>query len=147
MNADEPDCQARGLAVALVRWALGLMFLVGGVAKLFMLKGFVSGYLLPAFEKTFLPAWLVGLYGYALPFVETILGVLLLVGLCRRAALLTAGLTLISLAFGQMLIQGHGIVANIMLYVLMTAAVLYGQEYDTLVLPGCRCKSAGPKTE
>ena len=36
----------RQLAAALIRWALGLLFLVGGIAKLTHLGGFVNG--LPA---------------------------------------------------------------------------------------------------
>jgi thiosulfate dehydrogenase [quinone] large subunit len=139
MNADARNDRARGLAIALIRWALGVMFLVGGVSKLSKVTGFVTGYLVPAFAKTFLPGWMVCGYGYALPFVEAILGVLLLVGVCRAAALLVTGLTLISLAFGQMLIQGNAVVANIMLYLLMTAVALYGQAYDTWTICGCGC--------
>ena len=137
MDAKNGNELARGLGVALLRWALGLMFLVGGVSKLFGITGFVTGYLAPAFAKTFLPGWMVLAYGYSLPFVETLLGVLLLVGCCRRFSLFVTGITLISLAFGQMLLQGHAIVANIMLYILMTAAALFLQEYDRCGWPCC----------
>ncbi len=147
MNTDERASRAKGLAAALLRWALGLIFLVGGVAKLCMLNGFVTGYLLPTFGKTFLPASLLTAYGYALPFVETAIGVLLLIGVCPVATLVVAGLTLLSLAFGQMLIQGQAVVANIMLYLLMTAAALYGQEYDRCVCSRCCCKPAAKKTD
>jgi thiosulfate dehydrogenase [quinone] large subunit len=122
------------MAPALLRWALGLLFLVGGLAKLPTVGGFVQGYLVPAFEKTFLPKGLVAAYGYALPFVEVVLGVLLILGLCRHFALLLSGLTLLSLGFGQMLLKEHGTVANICLYVLMTAAALYMGECDCWVV-------------
>ncbi len=138
MDTKECSKSAKALGVALLRWALGLMFLVAGVSKLCTLTAFVTGYLAPAFETTFLPGWLVAAYGYALPFVETILGVLLLVGCCRTASLAVAGLTLISLAFGQMLVQGQAIVANIMLYILMTAVILFLQEHDRYGWPCCR---------
>lgn len=141
------DDTAKCLAVALLRWSLGVLFLMAGVPKLFMLKGFVAGHLVPAFEKTFLPAWLVALYGYALPFVEAGVGILLLAGFYRKTALLVAGVTLISLAFGQMLIQGQGIVANIMFYILMTAAALFGQEYDRWASVGCCRKDNGEKPD
>jgi hypothetical protein len=110
-----------------------------------MLTGFVTGYLVPAFEKSFLPPQLVMMYGYALPFAETILGVLLILGFCRTATLFATGLLLLSLAFGQMLIQGHAIVANIMLYILMTAIALFCGKYDCWILPCCcrgKCKTA-----
>jgi hypothetical protein len=80
MNTSICSCMnPRRLAPALIRWALGILFLVGGVAKLTALGGFVNGYLVPAFSKTFLPSGWVAAYGYALPFVELALGVLLLI--------------------------------------------------------------------
>ena len=57
MKTEQNHGMAQCAGVALLRWALGLMFLVGGVAKLFMLKGFVTGYLAPAFADAFLPAF------------------------------------------------------------------------------------------
>ena len=147
MNADRKCDVGVCAGVALLRWALGLLFLVGGVAKLFMLRGFVTGYLVPAFEKTFLPVWLLTLYGYALPFVEAALGIALLLGVCRTTTLLATGLTLISLAFGQMLIQGHAVVANIMLYLLMTALALIFREHDVWGMGCCRSKCDVAKME
>lgn len=137
MNTESGNCLAKCMAIALLRWTLGLMFLMGGISKVFALKGFVTGYLVPAFEKTFLPGWLVAMYGYALPFAEAILGILLLTGFFRTAALFGTGLTLISLAWGQMLIQGHATIANIMVYILMTAIALYHHKDDGWVLPCC----------
>ena len=57
MKTEQNYCMAQCAGVALLRWALGLMFLMAGMAKLFMLKGFVTGYLVPAFADTFLPAF------------------------------------------------------------------------------------------
>ena len=135
------DC--RSAALALVRWGLGVLFLVGGISKLFHLGGFVGGYLTPAFAGTFLPAGLVAAYGYALPFVEVLLGVALVLGLCRNVALLVAGLTLISLAFGQMLLQKFDVVAQIFFYLFMTGSVLFLGEYDRwLAARGCKSQEA-----
>lgn len=132
------DC--RSAALALVRWGLGVLFLVGGISKLFHLSGFVGGYLTPAFAGTFLPSGLVAAYGYALPFVEVLLGVALILGLCRNAALLIAGLTLISLAFGQMLLQKFDVVAQIFFYLFMTGSVFFLGDYDHWIV-SCGCKS------
>jgi thiosulfate dehydrogenase (quinone) large subunit len=147
MKNDQNDCTAKSAGVALLRWALGLMFLVGGVTKLFMLKGFVTGYLVPAFANTFLPVWLLTIYGFALPFVEAILGLALILGVCRPTVLFATGLTLISLAFGQMLIQGQAIVANIMVYLLMTAVVLIFQEHDGWTIWCCQSTCGETKAE
>lgn len=130
----------RSAALALARWGLGLLFLVGGISKLFHLSGFVTGYLAPAFAQTFLPAGLVAAYGYALPFVEVLLGVALVLGLCRNMALLIAGLTLISLAFGQMLLQKFDVVAQILFYLFLTATILFLGDYDRWIVAGrCSC--------
>ena len=121
-------CRAdpRRVASALLRWALGLVFLIGGIMKLTSgLEGFVHGYLVPAFAKTPLPPVLVTAYGYTLPFVEVVIGVWLILGVLRIPALALTGATLLSLAFGQILLQQHAIVANIFLYVLMAAVALY----------------------
>ena len=126
------------MAPALLRWAVGLMFLVAGLSKLPKLGGFVNGYLVPAFEDTVLPGGLVAAYGYVLPFLELILGILLILGICRTLALLLTGLTLLSLAFGQQLLQEHGTVANIFLYILMVAAALYMGDQDRWTLGACR---------
>ncbi|MDD5677026.1 MAG: DoxX family membrane protein [Kiritimatiellae bacterium] len=137
------DC--RSAAVALVRWGLGLLFLIGGINKLMHLGGFVNAYLLPAFANTYLPAGLVAAYGYALPFVEVLLGVALVLGLCRNSALFVTGLTLISLAFGQILLQKFDVVSQILVYLAMTGAVLFLGDYDRWVV-GCSCKSSEPKS-
>ena len=132
------SCNPKAMAAALLRWTIGLIFLVGGVSKLGMLNGFVHGYLVPAFEKTVLPAALVVAYGYALPFVELAIGVLLLLGLCRVFALSLAGLTLLSLCFGQMLLKAPSVIADISLYVLMTATALFMIENDCCALDNLR---------
>lgn len=138
----------KSMAPALIRWSLGMLFLVAGINKLGNPAGFVYGYLAPAFEKTFLPAGLVNAYGHALPYVETAIGVLLILGLFRTFALLLTGVTLISLAFGQILLQQQGTVANIFLYILMTAVALAMSKHDVWGVGYCRtrgtCGEAGP---
>jgi thiosulfate dehydrogenase (quinone) large subunit len=130
----------KSLAPALIRWGLGLLFLVGGIAKVSMLNGFVRGYLAPTFEKTILPGWLVVPYGYVLPFVEIVIGAMLILGFCRVCMLLLAGLTLLSLAFGQILLKEYGAVANILMYLLMTSIALFMTESDGWALCGSKCK-------
>ena len=117
--------------VAISRWALGLFFFYSGLSKLMGGVGnFVNGYIVPQFSKTFLPSILVAGYGYVLPFVELTLGILLIVGIFRNAVLFLTGLTLISLTFGQMLLQQHGVVANNFIYIFLTAILLFLSEFD-----------------
>lgn len=132
MNANCCQCDGRVCAVALGRWSLGMMFLFAGLGK-FPNVGQFAGYIVKQFEKTWLPEWLLLPYGYALPFLEVGLGALLILGLWRNAVLFVTGLLLISLAFGQMLLQKVESVYN-MMYVFMTAGVLFLDRYDRWVL-------------
>ena len=117
--------------VAIGRWALGLFFFYSGLSKIMGgVGGFVNGYLVPQFSKTFLPSILVTSYGYVLPYAELTLGILLIVGIFRNAVLFLTGLTLISLTFGQMLLQQHGVVANNFIYIFLTAILLFLSEFD-----------------
>jgi thiosulfate dehydrogenase [quinone] large subunit len=131
------------MGLALMRWGLGLLLLASGLRKLMGLSGFVTGYLVPAFEETILPGWLVTPYGYTLPLVEALLGVLLILGLFRSLTLFVTGLTFLSLAFGQMLLRQNATVANIYLYLTMTGILLYLGEHDRWIVA---TKSA-PETE
>jgi thiosulfate dehydrogenase (quinone) large subunit len=127
---------AKAAGLALGRWGLGLMFLFFGIGKLFGLKGFVNGYLLLQFSKTWLPQWLLVPYAYALPFVEVTLGLLLLLGLARNATLIATGLLLLSLTFGQIILQQPPVVFQNVAYLFFTAALLFFGEHDTWILPG-----------
>jgi len=127
----------RAAAVAMMRWGLGSLFLIAGMRKVGDVSGFVHGVLLPSFSKTVLPPALTAAFGYGLPYVECALGVCLLVGLCRNAALVVAGLTLLSLGFGQMLLGKADVLSSIFLYLSATSAVLFLDEFDTW--RACRC--------
>jgi thiosulfate dehydrogenase (quinone) large subunit len=126
-------CNPRAAAVALGRWVLGLLFLLAGIAKLTNVSGFVKS-LVTQFEKTSLPAVLVSIFGHVLPFLETTLGVLLLLGLFRNVALFGAGILLIWLTFGQMLLGQQQVIFFNFVYVFLTAGLLFLAEHDRWVL-------------
>lgn len=93
------------LALLLARLALGYLFAVGGFAKLFdsgmtqwmsMFRGIKPGWL---------PNWFATPFGYALPFVELIFGVLLMLGLFGRFSAWLLTLVLLSIIIGATGIQ------------------------------------------
>jgi thiosulfate dehydrogenase (quinone) large subunit len=133
MNKPCCDCDPRAAAVALGRWGLGVVLLLAGIGKLGDVPGFVNGFLVPAFKETWLPKPLVTGYGYALPFLEVGLGALLILGLFRNAVLFAAGLLLISLAFGQLLLKKPEVIGNVT-YVFFAAAVLFAGQHDRWIL-------------
>lgn len=126
-------CDARACAVALARWVIGVVLLFAGIAKLGNISG-TATYITGEFAKTWLPKALLLPYAYALPFVETGLGVLLILGIARNPVLFVTGLLFITLTFGQVLL-GQPIVFQNMMYTIVTAAVLFADPYDRCVLP------------
>ncbi|MDQ8180977.1 DoxX family membrane protein [Pelagicoccus sp. SDUM812005] len=119
------------------RLFLGLLMLTAGLGKFknqdgaYSFDAYYGGvvtWIVSAFEKTALPGFLVSLYAYSIGYVEILLGALLLLGVKTKWALALIALTLVSLAFGQMLLgtQESGATVNqIAIYLLVTAAALY----------------------
>lgn len=79
-----------------------------------------------------LPAGLVGAFGYALPYAESILGFLILFGIFTRAALALAGLLLVGLTFGIVLMVQTPVVANNLIYSLVIFMLLFFAEHNFL---------------
>jgi len=95
-----------------------------GVAALRNL-GIWSGHVTEWFLKqTPLPAWVVRPYTLSLPWLELLLGTLLLIGLQTRRALTFSALLLVSLCTGMMLQQKHDVVANNLVFLLATLIAL-----------------------
>jgi thiosulfate dehydrogenase (quinone) large subunit len=130
--SEVPLPKAAGLALG--RCGLGFLFLFFGMAKLSGLKGFANG-LAYDFARTWLPHWLLVTYGYLLPFVEVGLGAMLLLGLARNRVLIATGLLLLSLTFGQILLRQPAVVFQNVVYLCITAGLLFHAEYDVWVLP------------
>ncbi|HZN41938.1 MAG TPA: DoxX family membrane protein [Planctomycetota bacterium] len=91
-------------ALLFARLVLGLIFLMAGVHKVFVMGpvAHAQRWFLP-FADTFLPVWSLWAVGTAIPFVEMIAGALCLLGLWLRAALLALGAVLVTVTFGHLL--------------------------------------------
>ena len=111
----------------LIRLSLGVLFFTAGLSKFLAPEGAfgVARKIAGSFENTFLPGFMVIPYAYTLPFLEVLLGILLVLGLFTRPALLVSGLLLLSLAFGMMVQQQHDTVAYNLNYVFMAAIGLW----------------------
>ena len=99
----------------IVRWVLGLLFLMAGYWKVFVLSpaAHAERFFVQGFTETWIPVWLLSLLGYVIPFVELIAGLLICIGLRTRDALVATGLLLIVTTYGHALaeplfdIDGH----------------------------------------
>lgn len=92
------------LALSITRGALGLIFFMAGVYKVFSLtpSGHVQRFFLP-FQDTFLPLWSLWAVGFTVPFVELTAGALVLLGWRRTWGYGFLGGLLVVVTFGHLL--------------------------------------------
>ena len=91
----------------IVRWILGLLFLMAGYWKVFVLTpaAHAQQFFVDGFADTWIPAWFLNALGYGIPVLELAAGVLLCIGLRTREALIGVGLLLIVTTYGHALQQ------------------------------------------
>jgi thiosulfate dehydrogenase (quinone) large subunit len=119
----------RAIAYAMLRFTLGLDILMHGLVRLPHLSAFAEA-TAKLFVNTPLPAFTVRLFALGLVFVETAVGLLLLLGLWTRSALLLGALTMAALVFGTALRSDWNMLAIQMLYALIYAVLLAAREYN-----------------
>jgi thiosulfate dehydrogenase [quinone] large subunit len=104
-----------------------------GLVRLPHLQAFADG-LVKMFGDTPLPAMLVRPFGFGLVFVETAVGLLVLVGLWTQEALLVGSAAMAALIFGSALRSEWDTVAIQLLYAAIYAALLAAREYNAYSL-------------
>jgi thiosulfate dehydrogenase [quinone] large subunit len=121
------------LAFVLGRLLLGLNFLMHGLVRIPKLAVFSAG-----IEKEFaaapLPPALVSAYAHALPFAEGSIGLLLLLGLWTRPALVAAMVVIMSLVFGSSLLEKWSLVGDQLLYGLYIITLVLHLQRNRLCL-------------
>jgi thiosulfate dehydrogenase [quinone] large subunit len=107
MQAQETDWRSdRSLAYALFRFTFGVNIMMRGVVRIALGRAAFVAYMLTQFKDVPVmpPAFLIP-FASALPFVETLIGLCILVGFQTRAALVAGALMIAGLTFGTMLRQ------------------------------------------
>jgi thiosulfate dehydrogenase [quinone] large subunit len=84
------------------------------------------------FAHSPLPPWSLQVFGLVLPPIETLIGLLILIGLRTRAALVAAMIWLLVLDFGSALIQDWQVAGVQLLYALTFALLLFLRRYNAL---------------
>ena len=126
----------RLIGYALLRITLGINISLHGVSRLLAgISQFANG-LVGMFHQTLLPGWLVGIFGYTLPWMETTTGVLVLFGLCTRFGLITGALLIFVLTFGTALRQDWNTAGLQLTYALTFAALLFLRDWNKLSVDG-----------
>jgi thiosulfate dehydrogenase (quinone) large subunit len=132
-SADSGALLDRKLAYAMLRFTLGLAILMHGLVRLPHLTAFADG-LVKLFAQTPLPELMLRPFAIGLVFVETIVGLLILLGLWTRAALLLGAFAMAALVFGTALRSDWDTLAIQMLYALIYAALIATREYNAYSL-------------
>jgi thiosulfate dehydrogenase [quinone] large subunit len=111
-------------AYLLLRTTIGLNIFIHGASRILAGASLFAGSLVPMFQKTILPAWSVYGFGLAVPWVEAILGFLVLVGLRTRSALIGGSTLIFVLTFGSTLRQDWESAGLQLIYAGIDAALL-----------------------
>lgn len=90
--------------------------------------------LLKEFEGTILPIKLTAIFSTVLPYIETVVGTFLLVGLLTHYVMLTGSTIMLVLLFGKSLKSDWPTVTFQMVYLLIYSMLLALAEYNTLSL-------------
>src|ERR1700740_345412 len=93
------------LALLFLRATLGLNIFIHGLSRILAGPAAFAATLVQQFHATPLPSGVVSAFAYALPWVEAIIGLLVLLGAATRLALSTGALLILVLTFGSTLHQ------------------------------------------
>ena len=96
-----------GWAVLILRLAAGITFFMAGLRKVLVYPEVIDS-IKGGFAQTWMPEILLNIFLYPLPFIELVLGALILLGLLTRPALILAGLLVLALNFG-LLVRGDNV--------------------------------------
>ena len=121
------------LAYFLARITLGINFFIHGLVRLPKMESFANG-VVKGFENTMLPEILVLPVAYAIPIVELILGLFLILGLLTRKTLTAAAFLIIFLIAGSAFKENWGAVGTQMLYALYIFFLLFFQENERMAI-------------
>jgi thiosulfate dehydrogenase [quinone] large subunit len=119
----------RAVSYLLIRLTIGASLFGHGLVRLPKLGAF-HAHLTGEFKTSILPAVLVSVCSYALPFAELITGVLLLAGALTRAAAVAGGLVMIVLVFGATSIEHFDVIGEQLTHSSFLAAVIAFRSHN-----------------
>ncbi|MEO2099866.1 MAG: DoxX family protein [Flavobacteriaceae bacterium] len=117
------------LAFLLARITLGINLFLHGFVRVPKLEAFANG-LTQGFENTMLPLALVAIVAYAIPFIEMVLGIFMLLGLYSKKVLATAAIFIMLLITGSAFKEDWNAIGTQMLYALFIFFLLKNLEYE-----------------
>jgi thiosulfate dehydrogenase [quinone] large subunit len=117
------------LGYVLARIAIGVSMFGHGLVRLPKLEGF-KNFMVQNFENSMVPEFLVTPFAYSLPILEFMVGILLIIGLFTRQALVLGAILMIMLVFGSTMIENWGIIDSQLIHAFIFIGLLLGINYN-----------------
>ncbi|HMD32906.1 MAG TPA: DoxX family protein [Candidatus Acidoferrales bacterium] len=132
---DSPQARDNaGLAFAILRIMLGLNIFMHGVSRILSGQATFVASMTKMFQDTILPVAIVVPFGYALPWLEAVIGLLILIGLRTREALVSGAVLMLVLTFGTVLRQDWNAAAIQLFYCAIYAALIANVHHNKLAV-------------
>ena len=128
--------QDKAIAYAIMRLALGVNFFGHGFFRLLSGVGAFAEHTAQNMAKGPLPHSLSHGFAYCIPFIEVVLGVLLIIGLFTRSTLIAGALFMVALTFGTTSIQNWTGAGDQLVYSTVFFFLLWLVEANTISLDG-----------
>jgi thiosulfate dehydrogenase [quinone] large subunit len=124
-------------AYTILRLTFGFNILLHGLSRIFAGNAAFLGYLNHYFEKApLIPASMLPVFARVLPPVETALGILLVLGLWTRFALIAGALAITVLAIGTNLAQDWTVAGLQLIYAFIYYYLLVHRELNSVSVDG-----------
>jgi len=127
------DTSDTSLAYAIFRLTFGVNICFRGVARIFVLglDNFGAG-MMKQFSATAFPLGFVDIFAHTLPWIETAIGIMLILGLGTRYALIIGGLMMTALTFGTMFLQNFDLAWLQLTYAIAFFLLLAARAWNTI---------------
>lgn len=119
------------IAYLMARLPVAMSMFGHGLIRIPKLNKFSEGMVNNFNTKSALPEWLVAPFSLVLPFAELIIGLLLLLGLFTRFALITGSLIMLALIFGSSMIEEWNSIFTQIIYGAYFALLYNYIEFNT----------------
>lgn len=114
----------------LLRLAVAISMFGHGLVRLQKLATF-SNWMVGSFENSMLPKFIVTPFSYVLPIAEFAIGLLLILGLFTKPALIAGGFVILALLFGTSMIENWEAIPSQLIHVAFFALLLHFIEYNS----------------
>ncbi|GAK77854.1 DoxX family membrane protein [Nonlabens ulvanivorans] len=119
----------KNLTYLLMRLIIGISMLGHGLVRLPKIVAFSNG-MVAKFSESMIPSFLVEPFGYVLTIAEFLLGVLLVLGLFTRQALIGSIITMTLLVLGSTMVENWSVINSQLIHAAVFAFLLWHINYN-----------------